>query len=195
MANYNFILASASPRRRELLSIYVDNFKIIPADIDETIPNNINIKEAPLYIAKKKAEAVKHNILDNDILITADTIVMLEDRVYGKPKNKQDAFNMIKTLSNKEHSVITGVCCYSGDNKINIEFNDTTYVTFNNLDDNIINSYLNYDEYKDKAGGYAVQGIASFFVKKIMGSYDNVVGLPMGRLFNELLKCNINILK
>ena len=120
---------------------------------------------------------------------------MLEDRVYGKPKNKQDAFNMIKTLSNKEHSVITGVCCYSGDNKINIEFNDTTYVTFNNLDDNIINSYLNYDEYKDKAGGYAVQGIASFFVKKIMGSYDNVVGLPMGRLFNELLKCNINILK
>lgn len=190
---YNFILASASPRRKELLSVYIKDFKIIPADIDEVIPTNMEKESVPLYIAKQKAAAVKPYMKENDIIISADTIVLLNDTIYGKPKSKDDAFNMINNLSGKEHKVITGVCCFSGDNKIGVDFSDTTYVTFTNLKKDIIMKYLEKDEYVDKAGAYAVQGYASFFVEKINGSYDNVVGLPAGRLIRELLKFKINI--
>lgn len=190
---YNFILASASPRRKELLSVYIKDFRIIPADIDEIIPANMEKESVPLYIAKQKAAAVKSYMKENDIIISADTIVLLNDTIYGKPKSKDDAFNMINNLSGKEHKVITGVCCFSGDNKISVDFSDTTYVTFTNLKKDIIMKYLEKDEYMDKAGAYAVQGYASFFVEKINGSYDNVVGLPAGRLIRELLNFKINI--
>lgn len=190
---YNFILASASPRRKELLSTYIKDFKIMPADIEETVPANIEKEAVPLYIAQQKVAAVKPQMNENDIIITADTIVLLDDIIYGKPKDKNDAFNMINNLSGKEHKVITGVCCFSGDGKINIEFTDTTLVTFTKLEKNTIESYLTKNEYTDKAGAYAVQGYAALFVEKINGSYDNVVGLPIGRLMRELLKCNINI--
>lgn len=193
--NYNFILASASPRRKELLSIYTKNFKVLPADIDESIPNNMDIDYIPLYIAKMKADAVKNKINNSDILITADTVVILDNKIYGKPKNRDDAYNMLHTLSNKEHKVITGVCCYSGDNNINIEFIDTTFVTFIKLNESIINDYLDTDEYTDKAGAYAVQGYGSLFIEKINGSYDNVVGLPVGKLMAKLLNNNIYIFK
>lgn len=190
---YNFILASASPRRKELLSTYIKDFKIMPADIEETVPANIEKEAVPLYIAQQKAATVKPQMNENDIIITADTIVLLDDIIYGKPKDKNDAFNMINNLSGKEHKVITGVCCFCGDGKINIEFADTTLVTFTKLEKNTIESYLTKNEYTDKAGAYAVQGYAALFVEKINGSYDNVVGLPIGRLMRELLKCNINI--
>ena len=190
---YNFILASASPRRKELLSTYIKDFKIMPADIEETVPANIEKEAVPLYIAQQKAATVKPQMNENDIIITADTIVLLDDIIYGKPKDKNDAFNMINNLSGKEHKVITGVCCFCGDGKINIEFADTTLVTFTKLEKNTIESYLTKNEYTDKAGAYAVQGYAALFVKKINGSYDNVVGLPIGRLMRELLKYNINI--
>lgn len=190
---YNFILASASPRRKELLSTYIKDFKIMPADIEETVPANIEKEAVPLYIAQQKAAAVKSQMNENDIIITADTIVLLDDIIYGKPKDKNDAFNMVNNLSGKEHKVITGVCCFCGDGKINIEFADTTLVTFTKLEKNTIESYLTKNEYTDKAGAYAVQGYAALFVEKINGSYDNVVGLPIGRLMRELLKCNINI--
>lgn len=190
---YNFILASASPRRKELLSTYIKDFKIMPADIEETVPANIEKEAVPLYIAQQKAATVKPQMNENDIIITADTIVLLDDIIYGKPKDKNDAFNMINNLSGKEHKVITGVCCFCGDGKINIEFADTTLVTFTKLEKNTIESYLTKNEYTDKAGAYAVQGYAALFVEKINGSYDNVVGLPVGRLMRELLKYNINI--
>lgn len=193
MKNYKFILASASPRRKELLSIYVKDFKVIPADIDETVPNNIILEDIPLYIAKEKAAAVFNKLGEEDIIITADTIVLLDNKIYGKPKNKLDAYNMIKTLSGKTHQVITGVCCYSKDKQINIEFSDTTNVSFIEINDEIIKKYLENAEYIDKAGAYAVQGIASMFVEKIEGSYDNVVGLPMGRLARNLIKYRINL--
>lgn len=191
--SYNFILASASPRRKELLSTYIKDFKIMPAEIEETVPANIEKEAVPLYIAQQKAATVKPQMNENDIIITADTIVLLDDIIYGKPKDKNDAFNMINNLSGKEHKVITGVCCFCGDGKINIEFADTTLVTFTKLEKNTIESYLTKNEYTDKAGAYAVQGYAALFVEKINGSYDNVVGLPIGRLMRELLKCNINI--
>lgn len=190
---YNFILASASPRRKELLSTYIHNFKIMPADIDESFPKELENENVPLYLAKMKAEALKEKLKENDIIITADTIVLLNDKIYGKPSSKEDAFNMIKHLSNKEHKVITGVCCFSIDGLIDIAFSDVTYVKFTSLSDKIIYDYLEKGEYKDKAGAYAVQGYAACFVEKINGSYDNVVGLPAGRLMRELLKYNLNI--
>ena len=191
--NYNFILASASPRRKELLSIYVKDFKIMPADIDETVPDNIALEDAPLYTAKEKAAAVFNKLNEDEIIITADTIVMLDNKIYGKPKDKLDAYNMIKTLSGKTHQVITGICCYSKDKQINIEFSDVTNVSFTDISDEILEKYLENAEYIDKAGAYAVQGLASMFVKKIEGSYDNVVGLPMGRLARNLIKYKINL--
>lgn len=193
MKNYKFILASASPRRKELLSIYVKDFKIMPADIDETVPDNIALEDAPLYTAKEKAAAVFNKLNEDEIIITADTIVMLDNKIYGKPKDKLDAYNMIKTLSGKTHQVITGICCYSKDKQINIEFSDVTNVSFTDISDEIIEKYLENAEYIDKAGAYAVQGLASMFVKKIEGSYDNVVGLPMGRLARNLIKYKINL--
>lgn len=193
MKNYKFILASASPRRKELLSIYVKDFKIMPADIDETVPDNIALEDAPLYIAKEKAAAVFNKLNEDEIIITADTIVLLDNKIYGKPKNKLDAYNMIKTLSGKTHQVITGVCCYSKDKQINIEFSDVTNVSFTDISDEIIEKYLENAEYIDKAGAYAVQGLASMFVEKIDGSYDNIVGLPMGRLARNLIKYKINL--
>lgn len=193
MKNYKFILASASPRRKELLSIYVKDFKIMPADIDETVPDNIALEDAPLYTAKEKAAAVFNKLNEDEIIITADTIVMLDNKIYGKPKDKLDAYNMIKTLSGKTHQVITGICCYSKDKQINIEFSDVTNVSFTDISDEIIEKYLENAEYIDKAGAYAVQGLASMFVEKIEGSYDNVVGLPMGRLARNLIKYKINL--
>lgn len=193
MKNYKFILASASPRRKELLSIYVKDFKIMPADIDETVSDNIALEDAPLYTAKEKAAAVFNKLNEDEIIITADTIVMLDNKIYGKPKDKLDAYNMIKTLSGKTHQVITGVCCYSKDKQINIEFSDVTNVSFTDISDEIIEKYLENAEYIDKAGAYAVQGLASMFVEKIEGSYDNVVGLPMGRLARNLIKYKINL--
>ncbi len=193
MKNYKFILASASPRRKELLSIYVKDFKIMPADIDETVPDNIALEDAPLYTAKEKAAAVFNKLNEDEIIITADTIVMLDNKIYGKPKDKLDAYNMIKTLSGKTHQVITGICCYSKDKQINIEFSDVTNVSFTDISDEILEKYLENAEYIDKAGAYAVQGLASMFVKKIEGSYDNVVGLPMGRLARNLIKYKINL--
>ena len=193
MKSYKFILAGASPRRKELLSIYVKDLKIMPADIDETVPDNIASEDAPLYTAKEKAAAVFNKLNEDEIIITADTIVMLDNKIYGKPKDKLDAYNMIKTLSGKTHQVITGVCCYSKDKQINIEFSDVTNVSFTDISDEIIEKYLENAEYIDKAGAYAVQGFASMFVEKIEGSYDNVVGLPMGRLARNLIKYKINL--
>ena len=193
MKNYKFILASASPRRKELLSIYIKDFKIMPADIEETVPSNIALEDAPLYIAKEKATAVFNKLNEDEIIITADTIVMLDNKIYGKPKDRLDAYNMIKTFSGKTHQVITGVCCYSKDRQINIEFSDITNVAFTEISDEIIEKYLENAEYIDKAGAYAVQGLASMFVEKIEGSYDNIVGLPIGRLARKLIKYKINL--
>ena len=101
---YNFILASASPRRKELLSTYIHDFKIMPTDIDESFPKELENENVPLYLAKMKAEVLKENLKENDIIITADTIVLLDDTIYGKPSSKEDAFKMIgELLKNKEN--------------------------------------------------------------------------------------------
>ena len=182
--NSHIILASASPRRRELLSVITDDFLVSPSRVEEIVPPDIGLLETAEYLARIKAEDVAKNYKD-DIVIGADTCVIAEGEILGKPKDKADAFRMIKLLSGKTHSVITGcaVICNGVTNSFSVE----TKVEFYSLSDREIGEYINSSEPYDKAGAYGVQGKASLFVKQIVGDYFNVVGLPVA-LLNQKLK-------
>lgn len=186
--NYNIILASNSPRRRELLSgLDVDYEVRILDNIDESYPNDIPLEDVAEYLAIKKANSYTNGLLDNEILITADTIVLIDNEIYGKPKDKDDALRMLNGMSNKTHRVITGVCLVS--TQKSVSFSSTTSVTFGSLDEGEINYYI--DKYKpyDKAGSYGVQEWIGYVgVKHIEGSYYNVMGLPIFRVYEELKK-------
>lgn len=186
--NYNIILASNSPRRRELLSgLDVDYEVRILDNIDESYPNDIPLEDVAEYLAIKKANSYTNGLLDNEILITADTIVLIDNEIYGKPKDKADALRMLNGMSNKTHRVITGVCLVS--TQKSVSFSNTTSVTFGSLDEGEINYYI--DKYKpyDKAGSYGVQEWIGYVgVKHIEGSYYNVMGLPIYRVYEELKK-------
>ena len=175
------ILASKSPRRKELLSIITNDFVIKTADVDETLPENIAPDKAVEYLSKIKAEPFKN---ENDIVIGADTVVAIDGKILGKPKDKADAYNMLKMLSGKEHSVFTGVTVI-GQSKADT-FSVETRVKFFDLTDDEINDYINTGEPFDKAGGYGIQGKGSLLVEKIDGDYFNVVGLPVSRLAKSL---------
>lgn len=171
------ILGSKSPRRSQLLKELGLNFKIIVPDTDESYPADMEIKNVPAYIAKNKALAIQPQVSDQDIIITSDTIVTLDGIVYGKPKDKEDAFQMLKKLSGRTHEVITGICLLNKEKEIL----DTsiTAVTFRSLSDAEINFYI--DAYKpfDKAGSYGIQEwIGAAAITCINGSYNTVVGLP-----------------
>lgn len=185
------ILASASPRRKELLKLINKDFSIITSNIDESsflksIKNPFEVSE---NLATKKALDVFKDYKE-DIVIGADTTIVFNNKIYGKPVNKDDAFNMLKDFSNNEHYVITGVCVV--DKKRTISFSSISKVTFYELSDLEIEQYLSYDEYKDKAGSYAIQGKGGLFIKKIEGDYNNIVGLPVAQL-NKVLKDFFNI--
>lgn len=186
--NYNIILASNSPRRRELLSgLDVDYEVRILDNIDESYPNDIPLEDVAECLAIKKANSYTNGLLDNEILITADTIVLIDNEIYGKPKDKADALRMLNGMSNKTHRVITGVCLVS--TQKSVSFSSTTSVTFGSLDEGEINYYI--DKYKpyDKAGSYGVQEWIGYVgVKHIEGSYYNVMGLPIFRVYEELKK-------
>ncbi|MEH6942792.1 Maf family protein [Bacillus sp. JJ722] len=177
------ILASASPRRHELLSILEIPFKTFSADIDETIPLNIAPEEAVQMLAFKKAQAAI-NTHPNSIIIGCDTIVVRNDNILGKPTDREDAFRMLSQLSNHIHSVYTGVSIISED--ASVSFYEKTVVTFWELSEQDIEAYIDSGEPFDKAGSYGIQGKAALFVKKIHGDYYNVVGLPISRLAREL---------
>ena len=179
----NIILASASPRRRELLKLIYSDFEIIPADIDETAPKNIQIVEYAKYIANSKAEFISKEYR-NSLIIGCDTTVIVEGKCLGKPLDSADAFRMLKSFSDKTHQVITGVSIIYND-ALHC-FSETTEVTFHNLSDEEIYSYISTNEPFDKAGGYGIQGKGSLLVRKINGDYFNVVGLPVSRLNQEL---------
>lgn len=175
------ILASKSPRRKELLSIITNEFEIKTADVDEALPENIAPDKAVEYLSKIKADPFKNN---NDIIIGADTVVAIDDRILGKPRDKADAYNMLKMLSGKEHSVFTGVTVISHGKTDT--FSVETRVKFFDLTDDEINNYINTGEPFDKAGAYGIQGKGSLLVEKINGDYFNVVGLPVSRLAKAL---------
>ena len=178
----NIILASASPRRRELLGLITDNFTVISANADETYPESTPTHDIPLLLAEKKAMSI-----DSDrIIISGDTIVALGSDILGKPKDRTDAFRMLRLLSGQTHEVISGVCIRQGNRKA--LFNEITSVTFYPLSDKKIEQYIDCGESFDKAGAYGIQGSGALLVRKICGDYFNVVGLPVARLSRELEK-------
>lgn len=171
------ILASKSPRRKELLSLITDDFVIKTADVDESLPSGINPDKAVEYLSKIKAEPFKNN---TDTVIGADTVVAIDGTILGKPKNREDAFCMLKMLSGKCHSVFTGVTVIKPDSTVT--FSVETKVKFFDLTDAEINSYIDTNEPYDKAGSYGIQGKGALLVEKIDGDYFNVVGLPVSTL-------------
>jgi septum formation protein len=187
--NHRIILASSSPRRRELLSSLGIQFEVIKPPFDEAVPVSNDPEAIARSLAFSKARQVKEMevIGDKDILITADTIVWCDNRVLNKPSGREEAIEMLNTLSGKSHLVVTGVCLLSGIS--DITFSSGTLVTFKKLSDEEISYYV--DNYKpfDKAGAYGIQEWIGFIaVESISGSYYNVMGLPVQKLYTELCK-------
>jgi septum formation protein len=183
---YHIILASGSPRRRELLSglDFPYEVKIIP-DLDESYPDHLHREEIPIHIARKKAAACKPFLSPGDLLITADTIVWLNGKVYGKPTGEADARNMLRALSGQTHEVMTGVCLSDIDREKS--FCSVSKVTFAPLDDEEISYYIRKYQPYDKAGSYGVQEWIGYIgVESIEGSFYNVMGLPVRMLYDEL---------
>ena len=178
-----FILASASPRRNELFKLITDKFDCIPADIEEIIPQNIDVFSAPEYLAVQKALHVSRQHSDS-IVIGSDTAVFLEDTMLGKPKDRDDAYKMLNLLSGRTHKVITGCAiCYGGKS---MSFSSQSDVVFYDLSDKEILDYIDTAECFDKAGAYGIQGFGATLVKEIHGDYFNIVGLPVARLKKEI---------
>lgn len=178
-----YILASQSPRRRELLGIITNEFKVLPSGVEEIIPNGLENIKVPEYLAKIKAQDIAKDHPDA-IVIGADTSVILGDEILGKPKNRQDAFNMLSFLSGNTHLVVTGCAIIKGD-KVD-SFSVVSEVEFFKLTEDEINAYLDTDEPYDKAGSYGIQAKGALLVKEIRGDYFNIVGLPIGELNRHL---------
>ena len=188
ITNYKVLLASNSPRREELLrGIDIDfEVKVLP-DIDESYPDNIPSEEIAEFVAIKKAKPYAASLHEDELLLTADTIVLLEDTVLGKPANKKEAKQMLRQLSGKTHRVITGVCLTS--TKKQTSFSATSDVEFGKLTDQEIEYYVEHYSPMDKAGAYGVQEwIGYVAVKHINGSYYNIMGLPIQRVYREIIK-------
>lgn len=186
LKKYKIILASNSPRRRELLSgLGVDyEVKIVPG-IDETYPESLNGEEIPVYIAQEKANAYRASLQPDELVITADTIVYVDGMVLGKPVDEADACRMLRMLSGRTHQVITGVCLTTVD--FQKSFASVTEVTFDTLSDEEIGYYVEKYRPMDKAGSYGVQEwIGCVGVTGLKGSYYNVMGFPVQRLYKEL---------
>jgi len=186
LENYRIILASNSPRRQELLKGLELNFEVITIPgLEESYPETLIGEEIPLFLARKKGEAYTSYLTDNTMIITADTIVWLENNVLGKPESKEDAIRMLQMMSGKTHQVFTGVCVKTA--KKEVAFCVSSDVRFAQLTNEEIEFYV--DKYKpyDKAGSYGVQEWIGYIgVEYISGSFYNIMGLPVQRLYTEL---------
>jgi septum formation protein len=186
LKKYNVILASGSPRRHQFFKDLDINFSIQLKPVEEIYPEELKGTAITDFLACLKSESFK-NLRVNDLLITSDTIVWLENKALGKPKDTSHAFEMLKSLSGKKHEVITSVFIRS--NSFHQIINDTTKVTFKELSDEEIHYYIKNFAPFDKAGAYAIQEWIGFIgIEKIEGSYSNVVGLPVHKLYKELMK-------
>ena len=179
------ILASGSPRRKDLLAAAGYTFKVVVSDVDETIADDVTVEEAAEQLAQRKAQRVAELIGTDETILAADTIVTLDGRIYGKPDSPEEACSMLRELSGRSHRVITGVCLIAH-NGISL-FSETTEVTFRELSDEEIDTYVSTGEPLDKAGSYGIQGKGNALVDHIEGDYDNVVGLPVQKLRRYLL--------
>ena len=181
----DIILASASPRRKDILDIFNKDYIIKIPYADETINSEFSPAINAMHIAYLKTK----NILQNNpkaTIISADTVVAIGDKIFGKPRSAEDAFDMLIQLSGKKHSVITGFCIANSEKNIIYTDYVKTDVTFRNISNKSIESYLSSNEYADKAGAYAIQGKASVFIDEIEGDYFNIVGLPISEI-NKVL--------
>ncbi|MBD5138951.1 MAG: septum formation protein Maf [Ruminococcus sp.] len=179
----NIILASASPRRKELMGYIVPRFEIIPADVDETLPKEIPAEKSAEFLAVKKAEHISAQYPES-IVIGSDTVVIVDGEILGKPADEADAYRMLKKLSGKVHTVITGVCIFKGEKKKS--FSEATRVEFYPLSEEEIRGYIATGDPMDKAGAYGIQGEGCVLIKGIEGDFFTVMGLPAARLKREL---------
>lgn len=185
MNQKKLILASKSPRRRELLQQAGFDFEIKTKSVVETYPDSLPVREVPAFLSKKKANACIEFLEAEKILLAADSVVILNDKIYGKPKDAADAFQIIKSLSGNIHEVITGVTLLSKEKSVT--FSDVAFVHFSTLTDEEIWYYINNFEPFDKAGSYGIQEwIGLTKITKIEGSYYNIMGLPIHRVYEEL---------
>ena len=182
---YKIVLASGSPRRQQFFKDFDLEFEVRLKDVDEIYPDYLKAEEITNFLAELKAKAFDGELAENEVLVTSDTLVWLNGKALGKPKDYEDAFQILKSLSNETHEVITSVC-FTTPEKSETIF-DVTKVTFSELSDDAIRYYL--DNYKpfDKAGAYGIQEwIGLVGITKIEGSYTNVVGLPTEKVYNYL---------
>lgn len=185
---YHIILASNSPRRRELLAGLGVPFEVkVLSDIEENYPADLPVADIAEYIAREKADAYRQLIGKHDLVITADTIVVVGDEVMGKPHDADDACRMLRKLSNRTHQVITGVCLTTADKQR--QFSVKTDVTFKSQSEEEIAHYINHYRPFDKAGAYGIQEWIGYIgVTSLQGSYFNVMGLPVQRIYTEMME-------
>ena len=177
LKNFNVLLASNSKRRHELLNQLGVEFKVINQDIDESFSNKLKSNMITDYLAKKKSSLLVENLKKNDLLITSDTIVWHKNSALGKPKNRIEAFKMIKSLENSSHEVITSICISTVNFQVIV--NEKTLVFFDSIDENDLLYYTKTSDVLDRAGSYGIQDyIGHIGIKKIEGSYSNVLGFP-----------------
>ena len=186
--HYKIVLASNSPRRRELLSgLNLEYTVRVLPDIDESYPDTLKGEEIPMYISREKAGAYRNSMAEDELIITADTVVCINEKVLGKPRTQEEAKEMLRELSGKTHQVITGVCLMTCG--LQRTFSATTQVAFDVLTEDEIEFYVEKFRPLDKAGAYGVQEWIGFVgVSRLEGSYFNVMGLPVQRLYQELKK-------
>ncbi len=185
------ILASASPRRKEILENFGFSFKTIVKNIDET-SDKTRAEEKILEIAEKKAKAAAIDFPDENV-VGADTVVVVDGKILGKPKDEKEAFSMLKSLSGRSHEVITAFSFININKNISYSDYEITKVYFKNLTDDEINWYINTKEPMDKAGAYGIQGKGAFFVEKIEGDFFSVMGFPLGKFVRFLNKTGFNL--
>ncbi len=178
------VLASQSPRRKELIKQISEDFSVLPSGCDETVPEGLCGSETVMYLSKIKGQDIKDKCDGDSCIISADTVVCLDGKILGKPADENEAFSMLKALSGREHTVYTGVTVIYGD-KIKSFFEETA-VTFWDLTEKEICDYIKTGEPFDKAGAYGIQGKGALLVKGINGDFYNVMGLPISRLKREL---------
>ena len=183
----NVILASQSPRRRELMGLFRIPFTVKVADVDESMDTEKSPFDEVARVSRRKAEAVAHAA--SDVVIAADTIVVCDGTVLGKPRDAADAFRMLRLLSGRQHQVMTGMTVLYGDTCISCT--EVTNIYFRALTDGEINGYIATNEPMDKAGSYGIQGGAALFAERIEGDYFNVVGLPVCRLGKLLRQAGV----
>ncbi len=188
------ILASQSPRRREIMELLRIEFECCPADINEFFLSGENPREAVRRIAKSKAEKVRQQ-LESGLIIAADTVVVCNGEMLGKPDDAQDAFNKLSMLKGRKHEVITAVCVIDAESGFFEVQDETSRVYFRDITDEEIRAYILTGEPMDKAGAYAIQGTGAVFIERIEGCYFNVVGLPLKNVYIMLKRLGVRLLE